>query len=845
MLTGSGGGIGIEMGQSTNANISNCLIENYLTGVLMSYNGVCNAPIYLSSSNSFYNNLLRYNNRGFELAGAYCNTPISFGLHSVDNNKIINNTIINNTRGIFGAYTRYNNISLNNIKDNSKGIEFNQFGVSDNNIYHNNFIQNNVSAKVSSPNYNWNISGHGNYWMDYDSAGEGCNNVNFDQFCDSPYNISGGNLTDFFPYVVQDGWLLGPQVSQPIPVQVIPDVDMVKGKTTLIRIPITFTSVLSNDTITPNVTVYWNGTFVGQDLTTSFSYNETKNIDFWYVPQNVGNNLPISVMVSGTSANGINYTDSNSKSVNVVQTRNFTLTFVSVDGPTNFIDTAEDALNYINKLYPIKDDGVKYAINISNMESGSGQGVSYRLLSNIYKSTLIAGELPERAVGVVPDGWFSEKLGPGHENVKGYAKLLYHKSILVEEDSNDFNDYVSAHELGHTYGLCDEYNETDWDRQNGIFNNLCYNGDSDNDEILDSVCIPGGCPTSSLEPLSGFPDSWPLGNMMGSTSNLFAWIAKDSYEHIFNEFKHESPEFKDKRVVISGIINKTSNTSTFDQFYTIGSGLAFNLSEYVSGSYSIEAYVNNTLNYKFSFNVSFLDIFSGGETIENNETAFEFTLPYYTNLTRFVLKENNISKYEKNVSANIPNLTLISPIGGQTYSNEEILVNWSASDIDPGTNLSYAVLFSSDNGMNYRTLIFDYNSTWFNLSSNNLGDSDKYLIKVLATDGVNTNFSLMNRTFEIDNDLQIRNFSIIYQNNTEAIFRIILNNTLSQTISNITWEFNGGQNVKTSQYNINLQPFEESLFFIYHNYSVGGNYNVSFKARSNDYIESETIEVII
>ena len=65
------------------------------------------------------------------------------------------------------------------------------------------------------------------------------------------------------------------------------------GKSTLIRIPITFTSVLTNDTITPNVTVYWNGTFVGQNLVTSFTYNQTKNVDFWYTPPNSGNNLEV------------------------------------------------------------------------------------------------------------------------------------------------------------------------------------------------------------------------------------------------------------------------------------------------------------------------------------------------------------------------------------------------------------------------------------------------------------------------------------------------------------------------------------------------------------------------
>jgi|SRR3989344_154853 len=168
----------------------------------------------------------------------------------------------------------------------------------------------------------------------------------------------------------------------------------------------------------------------------------------------------------------------------------------------------------------------------------------------------------------------------------------------------------------------------------------------------------------------------------------------------------------------------------------------------------------------------------------------------------------------------------------------------STSDVDGG-NLSYAVLFSSDNGASYNTMVFDYNLTYFNLSSNDLADSQDYKVKVLVTDGVLTNESVLTNTFSVDNDLQIRNFSVVYQNNTERIFKIVLNNTLASTISNMTWEFNSGEDIKTSSYNITLQPSEEMLFFIYYNYTLSGNYNVSFRASRGIYIESKAMGVII
>ena len=88
----------------------------------------------------------------------------------------------------------------------------------------------------------------------------------------------------------------------------------------------------------------------------------------------------------------------------------------------------------------------------------------------IFRSTLISGELPERAVGILPNGWFADNLNDS--SAVGMSLPLYHKAVLVEEDfgNNDFLDHVSAHELGHTYGLCDEYSGTDWDGQDIIFN---------------------------------------------------------------------------------------------------------------------------------------------------------------------------------------------------------------------------------------------------------------------------------------------------------------------------------------------------------------------------------------
>jgi hypothetical protein len=59
-----------------------------------------------------------------------------------------------------------------------------------------------------------------------------------------------------------------------------------------------------------------------------------------------------------------------------------------------------------------------------------------------------------------------------------------------------------------------------------------------------------------------------------------------------------------------------------------------------------------------------------------------------------------VTKDTRNISDNVPEISLISPLGNQLFSNQEIMINWTASDADNDT-LAYAVLFSSDNGTSY------------------------------------------------------------------------------------------------------------------------------------------------
>ena len=122
-------------------------------------------------------------------------------------NFIVNNTLEENDKGIYFSKAnyydklKYNIINDNHLWNNNEGVHLTS-GTVTNKIYNNFFRSNTIQAQDEGTNNLWNNSEIGNNWDDYDSAEEGCYDMNQDFICDLPYNISGnaGNK-DYLPFV--------------------------------------------------------------------------------------------------------------------------------------------------------------------------------------------------------------------------------------------------------------------------------------------------------------------------------------------------------------------------------------------------------------------------------------------------------------------------------------------------------------------------------------------------------------------------------------------------------------------------------------------------------------------
>jgi hypothetical protein len=133
----------------------------------------------------------------------------------------------------------------------------------------------------------------------------------------------------------------------------------------------------------------------------------------------------------------------------------------------------------------------------------------------------------------------------------------------------------------------------------------------------------------------------------------------------------------------------------------------------------------------------------GGATVLNapffEVVPFEGEIP--DQLSRIVLKRGEDVLAERVRSPNPPIIELLSPQPGEDWGSDEFrTVSWTASDPDGG-QLYYLVQYSTDGGTTWTTAAEDWTDQEFEMDASRLGGSDDAMIRVLATDGVNTSMA--------------------------------------------------------------------------------------------------------
>ena len=114
-------------------------------------------------------------------------------------------------------------------------------------------------------------------------------------------------------------------------------------------------------------------------------------------------------------------------------------------------------------------------------------------------------------------------------------------------------------------------------------------------------------------------------------------------------------------------------------------------------------------------------------------------VPYHPLTARVVLERPTGEViFERTVTPNPPEVQVITPNGGEIFdAAANYRVTWRGLDGD-GDPLTYYVLYSGDGGQRWRLVANGIREPFFILNTGNLPGGDQSLIKVIATDGVNT-----------------------------------------------------------------------------------------------------------
>jgi parallel beta-helix repeat protein len=218
--------VGVELAHTENSVIENSNLSSSTMGIFVYGSGnntvknnTCMNNDYgialeYSSNNTLSNNTCGNNDGpgiylGYSDNNTLGNNNCESGYWGIclqlsDNNVIFDSSVENNNYGISISFNSGNNTLANNTCENNGCGIYLKYSSDNNQIYHNNLMNNENQAHDNGSNYwdNGYPSG-GNYWSDYagvdENHGENQDSPGSDGIGDTPYDIPGGSNQDRYP----------------------------------------------------------------------------------------------------------------------------------------------------------------------------------------------------------------------------------------------------------------------------------------------------------------------------------------------------------------------------------------------------------------------------------------------------------------------------------------------------------------------------------------------------------------------------------------------------------------------------------------------------------------------
>jgi len=223
-------------------------------------------------------------------------------------------------------------------------------------------------------------------------------------------------------------------------------------------------------------------------------------------------------------------------------------------------------------------------------------------------------------------------------------------------------------------------------------------------------------------------------------------IDNDGYLNLLESDRFVS-EADPEALLVSGTINK-NGTATFDPFIYLPNA-TLDIAPGEEGDYHFVLLDErgNVLS-KSGFAVSFYMPDPAGGPVD--EVSFVYRIEWKEGTKRIELQDKSGKVLaSREVSPNKPEIKVLYPDGGEVFAKgEKIEIKWEASDKDEDV-LTYSLAISMNNGETWLPVDIDIKGNEYDLNTIGLEEGENYLIKVRATDGVNTDEDVSDNTFSV------------------------------------------------------------------------------------------------
>ena len=507
----------------------------------------------------------------------------------------------------------------------------------------------------------------------------------------------------------------------------------------------------------------------------------------WLKWTKTGNDSLVSVSVD--SEGNIPESDSNNNiaesSVKIVESYSIKFLVVPVYFPDigqSSFKPSDDVINsqfkFLISTYPVEENKISWVISDPISFKGPPTefiGHDFVLTSWLYLNVALDLEDLAKNSGYDRVVIVFDNDGLQIKDWAGYAPGMFKFAppadpipVFVLNSELEYQLSLIAHEIGHTFFLKHPHDPALLGGGPAIYLAEKYSPESNEYEELSRTFMsywnrpPEGYSISEWLKLPIWIDKkrfdedfLPLAIPALRRQNLFDSLTLETSQQTLSHQIYAQQSSTVSEVLTLSFLVFKNNTVKFDETCYRLSNIQPNYSEGIKGNYSIVLLdEKRRLLSRFPFNVTFQVLYEQNGTFakENVECEpFVFDIPYL-NDTRFIeiWDSQNKSLAIRVVSENGPVVNVVFPNGGEVLeAGKNYTISWEGYDAD-GDQLLYSVAYSPDNGQTWIPIAFEINQTSIIWDTTNAKESNQYLIKVIATDGVNTAEDTSNSTFIVN-----------------------------------------------------------------------------------------------